>query len=80
MYGGVLAVAILGALIGRFRPSGMARALASTALAQLSVGAIALFAGSGAGGANWPGAIVVLSGLFAALWLLSAWLFRQATQ
>ena len=80
MYGGVLAVALLGALVVRFRPHGMARTLAATALAQALVGAIALIAGLGSTGANWPGVIVVLTGFFAALWLLSAWLFRKAAQ
>lgn len=41
MFGGVLAVAILGALVVRFKPYGMARALAATALAQALAGVIA---------------------------------------
>jgi hypothetical protein len=80
MYGGVLAVGILGALIVRFQPHGMARALAATALAQGLVGVIALIAGLGSTEANWPGAVVFLTGFFAALWLVSAWLFRKAAQ
>jgi len=84
MYGGVLAVGIVGALIVRFNPQGMARALAATALAQALVGVIALIAGlgstGGSNGANWPGAIVFLTGFFAALWLISAWLFRKAAR
>jgi hypothetical protein len=80
MHGGVLAVGILGALIVRFQPHGMARALAGTALAQALVGVIVLIAGSGSTGANWPGAIVFLTGFFAALWLVSAWLFRKAAR
>jgi hypothetical protein len=80
MYGGVLAVAILGALMVRFEPGGMARALAATAIAQALVGVIALIAGLGSTGANWPRVIVVLTGFFAALWLLSAWLFRKAAR
>jgi hypothetical protein len=78
MYGGVLAVGVIGAVIARFRPDGMARALFATALAQALVAVIALIAGLGAPGANWPSALVVLTGFFAALWLLSAWLFRRA--
>ena len=58
----------------------MARALAVTALAQALVGVIALIAGLGSTGANWPRVIVVLTGFFAALWLLSAWLFRKAAR
>ena len=80
MYGGVLAVGILGALLARFQPHGMARALAATAFAQALAGVIALMAGWGSTGANWPGAIVVLTGFFAVLWLLSAWLFRKAAR
>ena len=80
MYGGVLAVAILGALLVRFEPGGMARALAATAIAQALVGVIALIAGLGSTGANWPRVIVVLTGFFAALWLISAWLFRKAAR
>ena len=37
MYGGVLAVGIIGAIIARFQPDGMARALFATALAQALV-------------------------------------------
>jgi hypothetical protein len=80
MYGGVLAVGILGALVVSFQPHGMARTMAATALAQALVGVIALIGGLGSTGANWPGAIVFLTGFFAALWLLSAWLFRKAAR
>jgi len=41
MYIGVLAVGIIGALIARFQPHGMARALFATALAQMLVAVIA---------------------------------------
>ena len=49
MYGGVLAVGIIGAIIARFRPDGMARAMVATALAQTLVAVIALIAGRGSG-------------------------------
>ena len=52
MYFGVLAVGITGALIARFRPHGMARALFATALAQTSVAVIALIAGWATRGAD----------------------------
>ena len=45
MYGGVLAVGIIGAIIARFRPHGMARTLFATALAQALVPVIALIVG-----------------------------------
>ena len=77
MYFGVLAVGIIGALIARFRPRGMARALFATALAQTSVAVIALVAGLGY---PWSGPLElsVLNGFFVALFVGSAWLFRRA--
>jgi hypothetical protein len=72
MYAGVLTVGILGALVARFRPGGMARAMAATALAQVFVAVIALVAGLG-----FTGPVTVF---FGGLWLLSAWLFRKAAR
>jgi hypothetical protein len=80
MYGGVLAVAIIGALIARFRPHGMARAMDAMALAQALVGVIALAAGFGSTAPNFPEAIVCLTGVFVGLWMISAWLFRKAAR
>lgn len=73
MFGGVLVVGIIGALIARFRPQGMAIALVAMAIAQALVGAIALFGGMG-------NEAVLLSGFFAALWLASAGLFHKAAR
>ena len=78
MFGGVLAVGIIGAIVARFQPGGMARALLATALAQVLVAVIALIGGLGSAGPIWPRDILVLTGFFAALWLISAWLFRKA--
>jgi hypothetical protein len=77
MYFGVLAVGIIGTLIARFRPRGMARALFATALAQTSVAVIALSARLGY---PWSGPLelTVLNGFFVALFVGSAWLFRRA--
>src|ERR687897_1390788 len=47
MYIGVLGVGILGAIVARFRPHGMARMLLATALAQALVAVIALIFGLG---------------------------------
>jgi hypothetical protein len=80
MYGGVLAVGVIGAVIARFKPDGMARALFLTALTQGLVGVIALAAGFGSQAPSFPEAIVFLTGFFAALWLLSAYLFRKAAR
>ena len=80
MYGGVLAVGMIGALITRFKPDGIARTLVGMALAQALAAVIALIFRWGSNGENWPQVIVVLNGFFAALWLGSAWLFRRAAR
>ena len=80
MFGGVLAIGLIGVVISRFRPDGMARALVATALAQASVGVVALVIGSGSKESIWPGEPLILTGVFAELWLVSAWLFRKAAR
>ncbi len=80
MYFGVLSVGIIGAIIARFQPHGMVRALCATALAQAAVAVIALIAGLGSTAPIWPRDILILTGFFVALWLLSAWLFRNAAR
>ncbi len=79
MYFGVLAVGIVGALIARFRPQGMARALIATALAQAAVAVIALAAGLGR---PWSGPLELslLNGFFVGLFVGSAWLFNRAAR
>ena len=81
MYFGVLAVGIVGAIIARFRPHGMARALFATALAQALVSVIALIITLGS---PWspPGVlgVLVLNGFFVGLFVGSAWLFREAAR
>ena len=79
MFGGVLAVGLVGALIVRFRPDGLVHALLATALAQIIVGVIALIYGLGLPHSQ-PAEILGLSGLFAGLWLMSARLFRKAAR
>jgi hypothetical protein len=71
LFFGVLAVGIVGAVIARFRPAGMARALMAMALAQALIAVLALITQAGL-------APVVLTGAFAAPWLASAWLFGKA--
>ena len=78
MYFGVLAVGIVGAIVGRFRPLGMARALLAMALGQAVVTAIALISGLGLPWSG-PAEILLLNGFFIAMFAGSAWLFRRAT-
>lgn len=70
MFMGVLVVGGIGALIARFRPGGMARALEATAAAQVAVAITGLVMGFGES--------VLLAALFALPWLGSALLFRKA--
>jgi hypothetical protein len=70
IYVAVIVVAVVGAALARFRPMGMARAMVAAAIAQVLVFAVALAAGLG-----FTGPITVF---FAALWLISASLFRKA--
>ena len=79
MYGGVVVVGVIGAIIARFKPEGMARALFATALAQTLVAVIALIAGLGFP-ASGPGEILILNGFFVVLFVGSAWLFRHAAR
>ena len=76
LYVGVLVLGFIGTLIARFKPLGMARALFATALAQALVGAIALRLPNTASSVQ----IVIVHGVFIALFLGSALLFRHAAR
>ena len=80
MYIGVLAVGIIGAIIARFQPHGMARALFATALAQALVAVIALIAGKHQSPISSVFELLGLDGFFVALFLGSAWLFRYSAR
>ena len=71
LFGGVLAIALGGAILIRFQPAGMARAMIVTALAQFVVSAIGL-------SFDVRGAILSMG--FGVPWLLSAWLFWKAAR
>ena len=79
MYFGVLAVGIIGVIISRLRPHGMARALIATALAQALVAGIAVIGGLGRPYSG-PAELLALNGFFIALFVGSAWLFRRAAR
>ena len=76
MYLGVLAVGLVGAVVTRFRPRGMAATMTAMALVQALVAVIAL--GAGLGGTNPRVEIAGLNGMFVALFLSAAWLFQRA--
>ena len=71
MYFGVLVVGIIGSVMARFQPGGMARAMVATAIAQILIAVIALVAGLGS--------TIAVTVIFVLLWLTSAWLFKAAS-
>ncbi len=79
MYGGVLVVGAIGAIIARFKPEGMARVLFAMALAQTLVAVIALVGRLGSPYSG-PLEIVTINGFFVALFVGSAVLFSKAAR
>jgi hypothetical protein len=80
MYGGVLAVGIIGAVLARFRPEGMARALLAMALATALVAVISMIAGKHQAPITSVPELLGLNAMFVALFGTSAWLFRRAAR
>ncbi len=68
---GVIGVALIGAFAARFRPRGMALAMAVTAVAQFATAFLAL---------AYEHIVFGIVGVFSLGWLLSAWLFREAAR
>jgi hypothetical protein len=79
MYLGVIAIGIVGALIARFRPPGMARAMCAMALAQTVVAAIAIIWKLDDEG-HGPLEVAMLNGFFVVLFVGAAALFLRAGQ
>lgn len=79
MYLGVVAVGLIGAIVARFKPQGMARALFATALAQALVPVFALIIRRPDFS---PGVlhVLVLNAFFVMLFAGSALLFRHAAK
>ena len=80
LYVGALAVGLVGAVVARFRAGGMAVALRATAAATVVAGAIArvvvLVGDDNASVLD----LVGLTGMFAVLFAVSAWLFRRSAE
>jgi hypothetical protein len=74
LYAGVLAIGFGGAVLARFRPQGLEHAAFATAVASALVGTFALGYPNTAG----PVQIVLLHGLFVALFAGAGLLFRRA--
>ena len=80
MFVGVLLVALVGAILARFRPEGMARAMLAAAAAEMLVAAIVLAVGAGYGEPPGIRATIMLIMGFAGMWTLSASLFWTAAR
>lgn len=78
IYVAVLAVLALGSVLARLRPSGMAVALVATAVTQVVVTLLALMAGMAEDASVLD--ILAINAMYAALFCLSAWLFRRADE
>lgn len=68
---GVIAVALIGAFLVRFRAKGLALVMAVTAAAQFGTAFVAL---------AHEQIVFAIVGVFAMGWLLAAWLFREAAR
>ena len=78
LFFGVIAAALVAAILVRFEARGLSRAMTAAAILQAGIG-IGVTATDAAAGEP-PGriALLILILFFAALWLVSAWLFRKA--
>ena len=77
-FAAVLATALGGAIVARFRAGGMAFAMLAAAFVQLAIGAVAIPLGWASPGADGLYEVVLGTTLFTGLWLLAAALFRWA--
>ena len=80
LFFGVLAIAVVGSVVARFRAKGMARTLYLTAIAQVLVAVFAITMGLGAEGPIWPRDVLALTAVFSVFWLVSGWLFSRAAR
>ena len=80
MFAAVIACVVIGAAVTRLRAGGMSRVLFLAAVIQVAVGVIALAGRLGTEGNAWPNDVIVLTAIFAALWLASGLLFRRAAR
>ena len=76
----LIMAAMVGAFAAWFRPAGMARTMLGVAIMQILLGMLIATAPSTSSVPGGPLKIVLFSGVFAALWLLSALSFRAAAK
>lgn len=78
MFGGVIVLALTGAIIARFRARGMMRAMFVAAGANALIAPIELLVRAGEGAPLWPENVIGLCGFLTGLWALSGACFRGA--
>jgi hypothetical protein len=76
----LIMAAVVGAFAAWFRPDGMARTMLGVAIMQALLGVAIATAPSTASVADGPLRALLFSGVFAALWLISAACFRAAAK
>jgi len=79
-YLGLVAVTLGAAIVGRFRPAAMARAMIVAAFLQLLVPVIVWAVLPYMRTVVWSPEVPVLTAIFAGLWLFAATLFRKVAQ
>ena len=80
MFYGIPLIGLVGAIIARLRPRGMAVTLMAMTGAQLAVALVALSVNSGQGGPVWPHDLLLATAAFSTLWLLSARYFQRSAR
>lgn len=80
MFFGVIAVALVGAIVARFQADGMARAMFLAALAEILVAAIVLAGRLGASEPPGMAGVLIIVGFFALMWAASGALFLKAAR
>lgn len=76
----VIAIAVVGSVIVRFRAAGLAKVMATAALAQLVVGIVGYAAGWASPGLAGLTEVAMGTVLFGSMWLVSAGLFHWAAK
>jgi hypothetical protein len=80
LFGAVLAVGLIGAIVTRLRAAGMGRVMTGMAVAQALVPVIAYAVMPGAREALVQPEVAGATLVFVGIWLMSGWLFRTAAR
>lgn len=72
VFGGIVALIVIGAVLAHGHPEGMARTLTAAAMAQVLVALFTPLLGNGH--------IFLISAVFTGIWLFAAWSFRKSAR